>query len=297
MVATIAADALGLPLDDVRVVLGDTDTSPFGLGGFASRSTVVVAGALDDATGQLREKGLRIAAHLLEAAPGDLEVRDGRFTVRGTPDRFVSWRDVATAAIVRTIELPDDVGPGLEARAVWQSPVVEEELRPDGKVNACATYANQTHAAVVTVDLCTGIVRVVDYVAMHDCGRVINPLIVAGQIHGGVAQGIGGTLYEEFGYDDNAQPQATTFMDYLVPTASEIPPIHDEELESPAPEVPFGVKGVGEGGIIGPPAAIAGAVQDALAEFDAPEIAATPILPQQVRAIVDAAAARAAGAS
>ncbi|HEX5147226.1 MAG TPA: xanthine dehydrogenase family protein molybdopterin-binding subunit [Conexibacter sp.] len=291
MVATIAADALGLPIEHVRVAIGDTDTSPFGLGGFASRSTVVVAGALDVATREVREKGLRIAAHLLEAAPGDLEVADGRFAVRGSPGRSVSWREVATAAYARTLDLPPDVEPGLEARAVWQSPVVEEQLRPDGKVNAAATYSNQTHAAVVEVDLGTGIVRVVDYVAVHDCGRVINPLIVAGQVHGGIAQGIGGTLYEEFGYDANAQPQATTFMDYLVPTASEIPPIRDEELQSPAPEVPFGVKGVGEGGIIGPPAAIVGAVQDALSELGAPHLTATPVTPRQVRAIVDGAAA------
>ena len=289
MVATLAADALGVPIDDVRVVIGDTDASPYGLGGFASRSTVVMAGAIDAAAAVLREKGSQIAAHLMEAAPGDLEVRDGRFAIRGAPSRFVTWRDVATAAIVRTLDLPDDIPPGLEAKAVYQSPAVEQRLRPDGKVNACATYANQTHAAVVAVDIRTGVVRVVDYVSVHDCGRVVNPLIVSGQVHGGVAQGIGGALYEEFAYDANGQPQATTFMDYLVPTACEIPPIHDEEIESPAPEVPFGVKGVGEGGIIGPPAAIANAVQDALAEYDPPELAATPILPQAVRAIVDAA--------
>ncbi len=294
MVATIAADALGVPPEHVRVVMGDTDTSPHGLGGFASRSTVFMAGAIHDAAAPLREKGVRIAAHLLEAAPDDVEVAGGRFEVRGSPGRGVTWGDVARAALVRTLDLPDDVAPGLESRATYVPSGVENEVRPDGKVNVAATYSNATHVAIVAVDLRTGIVRVVDYVVVHDCGRVINPLIVAGQVHGGVAQGIGGTLYEEFGYDENAQPQSTSFMDYLVPTASEIPSIRDEELESPAPEIPFGVKGVGEGGIIGPPAAIAGAVQDALAELDPPEIAATPILPRQVRAIVDAARAPAA---
>jgi aerobic carbon-monoxide dehydrogenase large subunit len=293
MVATIAADALGLPVDHVRVVLGDTDTSPFGLGGFASRSTVFMAGAIHDAAGPLREKGARIAAHLLEAAPEDLELAGGRFSVRGAPGRGVSWGEVATAALVRTVDLPADVAPGLESRATYVPPGMDHAVGADGKVNAAATYSNATHVAIVAADLRTGIVRVVDYVVVHDCGRVINPLIVAGQVHGGVAQGIGGTLYEEYGYDDNGQPQATTFMDYLVPTASEIPPILDEEMESPAPEIPYGVKGAGEGGIIGPPAAIVGAVQDALAELDPPELATTPILPQQVRAIVDAAAARA----
>ncbi|MEA2330122.1 MAG: aerobic carbon-monoxide dehydrogenase large subunit [Thermoleophilaceae bacterium] len=289
MVATVAAEALGVPIDNVRVVMGDTDTSPHGLGGFASRSTVVAAGAIHKAAGEVREKGARIAAHLLEAAPEDLELVEGGFHVRGTPHRGVSWGDVARAALVRTVDLPPDVEPGLEAKAVFVPPGVAHAVGEDGRLNACPTYANATHVAVVKVDVRTGIVAVVDYVAVHDCGRVINPLIVAGQVHGGVAQGIGGALYEDFGYDDLAQPQSTSFMAYLIPTASEIPPIHAEEMESPAPEIPFGVKGVGEGGIIGPPAAIAGAVEAALAEFDPPELTATPITPQDVHAIVTAA--------
>jgi carbon-monoxide dehydrogenase large subunit len=286
MVATVAAEALGVPTEHVRVVMGDTDTSPHGLGGFASRSTVVAAGAIHKAAGEVREKGKRIAAHLLEAAPEDLEIADGRFHVRGAAHRGVSWGEVATAALVRTVDLPPDVEPGLEANAVYEAPGIESEVGADGKVNACATYGNATHAAVVKVDIRTGIVAVVDYVAIHDCGRVVNPLIVAGQVHGGVAQGIGSALYEEFEYDGLAQPLSTNFMNYLIPTASEIPPIHTHEMETPAPEIPFGVKGVGEGGIIGPPAAVTSAVEQALAEFDPPEFVSTPILPRDVHAIV-----------
>jgi aerobic carbon-monoxide dehydrogenase large subunit len=286
MVATIAAEILGLPMERVRVVMGDTDTTPYGLGGFASRSTVVAAGAIERAAGEVLRKGRRIAAHLLEAAEQDLEVQDGCFHVRGSAEASVPWSAVARTALIDTVDLPADVEPGLRAHAVYVPPGIEHEPDALGRLNANPTYTNATHVAVVTVDIATGIVKVEGYGVVHDCGRVINPVVVAGQVHGGVAQGIGGALYEHLVYDELGQPTSTTFMDYLLPTASEIPTIHHQELESPAPNIPFGVKGVGEAGVIGPGAAIAAAVEDALREFDPPEIAATPILPDEVRQIV-----------
>ncbi len=291
MVATVAADALALPLDRVRVVMGDTDLSPYGLGGWASRSTVVTCGAIHRAAGELREKAIRIAAHLLEAEAGEIQIENDRFFVVENPSVSIGWRDVAHAALIRTFELPPDLDPGLEARATYFPPYIDRSPDELGRLNACPAYTNSTHVAVVAIDIHTGQIRVVDYGIFHDCGQVINPLIVAGQLHGGVAQGIAGALYEELIFDDYAQPQSTTLMDYLLPSAADMPSFHLEELGSPAAEIPFGVKGVGEAGIIGPPAAIASAIEDALADFAPPEITRTPITPSDILQMVGEGAA------
>lgn len=287
-VATLVAEALALPIEQVRVVMGDTDTAPFGLGSWASRSTLVAGGAIARAAEVLRRKGTDIAAHLLEASPDDLELVGGRFRVRGSPGSAVSWSQVAQSALNRTFELPPGVEPGLEARATYEPPGLDHVPRPDGKMNAAASYTNATHAAVVRVDTETGLVEVVRYAVVHDCGRVINPLTVAGQIHGGVAQGIGGTLHERLPYEDG-QPLATTFAEYVLPSAREIPPMIVEELGGPAPETPFGVKGAGEAGIIGPPAAIAGAVDNALAPLGVTGIDTTPLTPSVLRGLIEEA--------
>ncbi|WP_170301631.1 xanthine dehydrogenase family protein molybdopterin-binding subunit [Saccharopolyspora hirsuta] len=284
-VATLVAEALALPIDQVRVVMGDTDTAPFGLGSYASRSAVVAGGAIAQAAEVLRRKGTEIAAHLLEAAPEDLELADGGFQVRGSPGSAVPWAQIARVALTRTFELPPGTAPGLDARASYEPPGIDHGPRPDGKMNAAANYTNSTHAAVVEVDPGTGVVRVRRYAAVHDCGRVINPLTVAGQIHGGVAQGIGGALHEQLPYEDG-QPLATTFADYALPTAGEIPDITTEELCSPAPEIPFGIKGAGEAGIIGPPAAIASAVEHALGVTG---VDTTPLTPSAVRRLIEEA--------
>jgi len=291
MVATLVAELLGVRVEDVRVVIGDTDAAPHGFGSVASRSTVVAAGALTKAAGPLREKATRIAAHLLEAAPEDLETADGRFEVRGSGGKGVSWGEVAEVALARTLDLPEGVDAGLHETATYESPAVEHTVDASGRINASATYNNATHAAVVAVDTETGAVRVTSYAVAHDCGRVINPQIVAGQVHGGVAQGIGGALLEDFVYDSGAQPLSTTFMDYLLPSAVEIPSIALEEMETPAPGTAFGVKGCGEGGTIGPMAAIASAVDDALRDLGAPHVTATPITPESVLELIDAAGA------
>ncbi|MFC7340552.1 xanthine dehydrogenase family protein molybdopterin-binding subunit [Saccharopolyspora griseoalba] len=288
MVATMVAEELALPLDRVRVVMGDTDTAPFGLGSWASRSAIVAGGAVARAAEALRGKGTEIAAHLLEAAPEDVELAEGAFRVRGSPGSEVPWERVAKTALTRTFELPPGMPPGLDARTSYEPPGMDHAPRPDGKMNAAANYTNSSHAAVVRVDAETGQVRVLRYAAVHDCGRVINPLTVAGQIHGGVAQGIGSAVYEHLPHAEG-QPLATTFMEYLLPTAREIPPIDTEEFCSPAPETPFGVKGAGEAGIIGPPAAIAGAVERALAPLAPVDVTAVPLTPSVVRGLIEEA--------
>jgi carbon-monoxide dehydrogenase large subunit len=284
MVATLAADALGVSTDDVTVVMGDTDVTPYGLGGWGSRSTVIGGGAILKAAGQVRDKILKIGAHLLEAAPEDVVLQEGRVSVIGT-DRGVSLAEVSTVALVRTVDLPPGVEPGLEVTATYDPPGLQHRPDERGRMNGAATYTNATHAAVVKVDVETGVVEILDYVVAHDCGTLINPAIVDGQVHGGVAQGIGGALYEHLAYGPEGQPLASSFMDYLLPSATEIPEMRIEHFESPAPEMPLGVKGAGEAGTIGPPAAIANAVSSALEEFGI-DITETPITPAVVRRLL-----------
>jgi carbon-monoxide dehydrogenase large subunit len=287
MASVLAADALGVPIETVRVESGDTDASPYGLGAFGSRSTVVGGGAILTAAGQLRNKVLAIAAHLLEVAQEDLEIAGGHITVKGAPDRLVTFADVATAAWVRTIDLPSDIDPGLEAVATYDPPMVEHVPDERGRMNAVATWANATHVAIVEVDVETGRVEVLDYVAVHDCGPLVNPPIVEGQIRGGIAQEIGGTLFEHMPYSDDGQPLAASLMDYLIPTAVEIPDVVVEHLESPSPNMPLGLKGAGEGGTIGPPAAVTNAVAAALAEYGV-EIDTLPLTPPKILAMISA---------
>jgi carbon-monoxide dehydrogenase large subunit len=291
MAATLAAESLGMPIENIRVAFGDTDTNPYGLGAWGSRSTGAFGGALVKAAAQIREKALQIASHLLEAAQADLVIKDGRICVAGSEEYGVTWADVARVATVRTLDLPPGGDPGLDAAATYE-PDVDHVPRPDGRMNVCATYTNASHAAVVAVDIETGVVDVVRYLVTHDCGTVINPTIVEGQIHGGVAQGIGGALYEQNAYGPEGLPLATTFMDYLLPTATEIPPIVIEHFESPAPGSAFGAKGAGEAGLIGPAPAIAAAVEDALREFGVKGLSATPLTPSAVLSAIGGPADR-----
>jgi len=288
MLVTLTAEALGVRRDQVKVVMGDTDLTPYGLGSWGSRSTNVASGALQIASDQLLEKATRIAAHLLEASPEDVEVYEGSFTVRGSPEPSVTWRQVATAANIRTVDLPEGVDPGLEATATYDPPGIEHLPDEYGRVNAAATYTNAAHAAIVSVDIGTGQVRVLEYIVAHDCGTVINPQIVRGQVVGGIAQGIGGALLEKLHYDEWSNPLSTSFLDYHLPTSTEIPDFKILHLESPAPDMPWGAKGAGEAGIIGPGPAIAAAVEDALADFDIAEITRTPITAPDVLALIEA---------
>ena len=268
--AQVCADALGVPLEHVTVVGGDTATVPFGVGTFASRSGVTAGNSIADACQQVRAKLVKAAAALLEAAPGDIEIEDGQAFVRGVRASAVPLARVVQASLP-TFARPGVASPDFEATAYHHVPTV--------------TFASAVHVARVEVDVGTGHVTLLRYVVAHDCGKVINPLIVEGQVHGGVAQGVGGALYEEMVYDEQGQLLTGSLMDYLVPTAMEVPPLETVHLEFPSPRNPLGMKGLGEGGAISPPAAIANAIEDALEPFGV-RITATPVSPARLLALL-----------
>jgi carbon-monoxide dehydrogenase large subunit len=249
--AQIAAQELGVAVDAVEVVYGDTAVVPYGNGTWASRSTVYCGGATVLAARDIREKILTLAADMLEANPDDLELAAGVISVRGTPGRSLSVREVARRANHEPHLLPEGVEAGLESTRRYAAPDP-------------GSFSNAMHAAEVEVDRETGAVTVLRYVVVEDCGTVINPTIVEGQVHGGVAQGIGGALSEHLAYDASGQMVTASLMDYLLPTAIEIPPIEVRHLESPSPNTLGGWKGMGEGGSINSPAAVVSAFNDAL---------------------------------
>jgi carbon-monoxide dehydrogenase large subunit len=249
--AQVAATELGVPMSSVRVTHGDTADSPYAMGTWGSRGAALGGGAVGRAAQEIRVKALQVAAHLLECDPEDVQLEDGVASVRGTPSPSVTFAEIAWAATQRIHDLPAGMSPGLEAAAYVDGP-------------ARGTFSNSCHGAVVEVDRRTGKVRIRRYLVVEDCGTMINPMIVDGQVHGGVAQGIGSALLEEFQYDDDGQPMTSTFVDYLMPTATDVPPIEVAHLSTPSPWTDRGTKGMGEAGSIGPMAAIANAVSDAL---------------------------------
>lgn len=283
----VAADALGMDLDDVRVVMGDTDRAPYGLGSWGSRGAVVMAGSVVKAAEHVVEKAKQIAAHLLEASEDDIVMNESAFVVRGSESgRSVTWRDVADAGVVSTLKLPVDVDPGLDASATYEPFGLEHFPDERGLFHAAATWPNIAQAVVVAVDMNTGHIALEDLIVVHDCGVVIHPAVVDGQILGGVAQGVAGAMYENLVYDlETSAPKFASFMEYLVPTATEIPRVRIEHLCTPAPDMPLGIKGAGEAGTIGPPVTIANAVCHALSEFDL-DIRQTPVTPEVVLAAI-----------
>jgi carbon-monoxide dehydrogenase large subunit len=237
---------------------------------------VIGGGATKKASALLAERIKEVASHLLEAAPGDLEIEDGRVSVSGSPDRYVGIPEVARAAYLEAQRLPEEEAGSLEASSGFDPP---------------GTFSNATHGVLVEIDPETGDVRIDRYVVAEDCGVMINPMIVEGQVRGGVAQGIAAALYEQLIYDDEGQLVTSTLMDYLVPTAMEIPPVEILHLETPCEYSETGAKGVGEGGTMGAPAAVASAVADALSHLDV-EIDRLPITPDLLRAAIRDSRAR-----
>jgi len=264
--AQVVADALGARLDDIEILQGNSTVVAHGTGTYASRSAVLAGGAATIAGRQLKEKIVRAAAHLLEAAAEDIDTTDGRVFVVGT-DRSMSFRELAKAVYSQMGRLPADVREELEVTKVYD-PVF-------------GTTSSATHIAAVEIDaeICT--VTIDRYVVAEDCGRVINPMIVDGQVHGGVAQGIGAALYEELVYDTAGQLLTASLADYSIPTASEVPMIETVHLDTESPSTVGGFRGMGEGGTIGAPAAVANAVADALAPLGG-EIFELPITPQRL---------------
>jgi CO/xanthine dehydrogenase Mo-binding subunit len=267
--AQICGQELGVGIDEITVIHGDSALVPFGVGTFGSRGAMVAGGAVLEATRKLREEMLGLAARLLEADSRDLVLGEGRVHVRGSPEHAVTFRDLARAAVPGHPFSPG-LGPGLSATHIFQAPKM--------------SYPYGTHVAVVEVDPGTGAVSLLKYVIAYDVGKAINPMLVEGQLVGGLAQGIGGTLLEELVYDEEGQPLATSFMDYLLPTAKEMPEATISKIleETPTPLHPLGIKGVGEGGSSGAGAAIANAVADALGV----SVTALPLSPDRVVGLI-----------
>jgi carbon-monoxide dehydrogenase large subunit len=270
--AQVIATELGVPIETIRVIHGDTSNTPYGMGTWGSRGAALGGGAAGRAARAIRTKALEIAAHLLEADPADLETQDGRISVKGAGSSSVTFAEVAYAAIRRVDDLPEGMDPGLESTIHIDGP-------PRG------TFSNACHAVEVEVSRRTGKVGIRRYVVVEDCGTMINPMVVDGQIQGGVAQGIGSALLEEVVYGPDGQPQTSTFVDYLMPTSTDVPDIDITHLCTPSPWTDNGVKGMGEAGAIGPMAAIANAVADALGK----QVWETPLRMSRVAALVDGA--------
>ena len=269
--AQIIADQLGVAPADVRIVHGDTDRTPYGWGTFASRSLVISGGASLLAAQKIRKKLLTIASHVLEAAPDDIVLEDGKAKVSGT-DREVTIAALARAAYHQTHQFKGEITPGLNESADYDPP---------------GTFSNACHVAIVEVDIETGRVVLEQFLAVEDAGRIINPLIADGQVHGGIAQGIGNALLEEIVYDALGNVQTATLADYMPPTARDVPPIALHHIETPAASSITGAKGLGEGGAIGAPAAVLNAVNDALSPFGV-SIDEMPATPQRIRATLRA---------
>jgi aerobic carbon-monoxide dehydrogenase large subunit len=267
--AQIVAEELGLPVENIEVEHGDTDTAPYGLGTYASRSTPTAGAATAVASRKIREKARMLASHLLEVDPDDLEWKDYKFQVKGSPGRTVSMAEVAFAAYTN---FPQGMEGGLEAVTYYDPPNL--------------TFPFGAYLCVVDIDRGTGQVNVRDFLALDDCGTIINPMIVEGQIHGGLTMGLAPSLFEEIVYDENGAMLNGTLMDYLVPTSMETPDWRLDKTVTPSPHHPFGAKGVGESPTVGAPPAIANAVVDALSHVGVRHVD-IPITPPKVYELLE----------
>ncbi|HEY5349032.1 MAG TPA: molybdopterin cofactor-binding domain-containing protein, partial [Candidatus Lustribacter sp.] len=269
--AQVAADALGMPMEDISIQTGDTAGVPYGIGAFASRLGALASSAVKIGATQLRERIMQAAGSFLEVSPDDLEIADGAVRVVGSPAQSIRLGDLAvqTAGAFPGSTLPNELAEiGLETTAYF---------RP-----AQSTYASGFHVVTVEVDPVGGIVTILKYVVAHDCGNAINPLIVEGQVQGGLAAGIGAALYEHMVYDEMGQLVSGSFVDYLLPTSAEIPTATIHHILAPTPLNPLGVKGAGEGGTIPAPAAIVAAVENALWPDGSFHLHAFPLTPELV---------------
>jgi carbon-monoxide dehydrogenase large subunit len=289
--AQIAAEALGCDPAEVTVVTGDTSRFNWGAGTFASRALVTSGNAVSVAAGKVRDKALRLAAALLEISPADLELVGGAVRVKGAPDRALGLGALATVANpIRYAYGKEAAEAALKLVKPRQGPVLADGEEPGLEADGYyappqATFASGCHAAIVEVDVRTGQLTFLKYVAQHDCGTMVNPAIVEGQVHGGVAQGIGGALYERIVYDERGQLLSGTFMDFLIPTAMEVPDVEVAHLETPSPLNPLGVKGVGEAGAIPVDALVAEAVDDALAPWGV-RVREMPLSPSRILELI-----------
>ena len=281
MIGQVVADELGTSIGDVSVIQGDTDRCPYGLGNFSDRSTIVGASSAMLAAKDIREKMLKVAASMLEASPEDLDIEESRFFVKGVPSKFLKFADVSQAIYRRPYDCAIDIEPGLEATRYFRTLNATHIPDEQGRISTYPSYPNMAHLAFVEVDGETGEVKILKYAAVHDCGFVMNPMMVEGQLHGGIVQGIGGALYENLVYDDSGQLLTTTFMDYPIPTSMEVPRIEVANHETKSPFTPYGTKGVGESGPVGAPSVLISAVEDALSSLGV-KITELPLTPNKV---------------
>jgi carbon-monoxide dehydrogenase large subunit len=280
--AQIVADVVGCKIEKVKVIQGDTDACPWGLGNYSSRSIIMGGSAAFLAAGEVREKMLRIAGSMLEVSPDDLDAADGRIFAKGAPARAVSIEEVASQAYRHTHgEHMDDLEPALESTRHFKIGNVYHQPEKQGRFSTYPTWPYGVAAMVVEVDPETGFVRVLRYVLVHDAGTIINPLLVEANLHGAMTQGIGSALYEELRYDESGQPLTATFMDYTIPTAVDVPMYELGHLFSPSPFTPLGAKGVGESGVGAVLGALCSAIENALPHLDL-HLTRLPLTPSRV---------------
>ncbi|MGD9763960.1 MAG: xanthine dehydrogenase family protein molybdopterin-binding subunit [Candidatus Binatia bacterium] len=293
--AQIAADVLGIDIKLIKVIQGDTDTCPYGLGNYSSRSVIMGGSAVQVAATEIREKMLKVAAKMLEVLPTDLDLGDNKLFVKGAPSRFVLFKEVAST-VYRNCHGKDacDVEPGLESTRYFRHPNVYHQPETQGRFSSYPSWPNQAVACIAEVDPDTGFVKVLRYCAVHDSGVVVNPLMAEANLHGGIVQGLGGAMFEDLVYDDAGQLKTTTFMDYTLPTAVDVPSFEVEHQETRSPFTPLGTKGVGESGVTGPLGALCGAIENALPHLRI-DLKTMPLTPHRVWQAIQQAQAQQGG--
>ena len=277
-ISQLVAEELGIEYDQVLVVEGDTRNTPYGTGSYSSRFSIVGTSSVTMAARALKAKVQRIAAHLLETAPEDIELEDNEARVRGDPTKRLTLQQISRTAYHRIHDLPEGEDPGLELTHHYRDPNIDFRTDQNGRVAMFSGFPYDAEVAVIEIDEQTGFMDIVKYASVHDCGNLLNPRIVEGQHLGALAHGIGGTIYEELRYDENGQLVNGSFKDYFVPTVMEIPEWTLDHLISPSPFTPGGYKGSGETGTIGPPPCLANAVEDALRPLGA-KVRTLPLSP------------------
>jgi CO/xanthine dehydrogenase Mo-binding subunit len=287
-ISQLVGDELQVSFDDVMVVEGDSLACPYGSGSYSSRFSVVGTTAVTMAARTLKEKITQIASVMLRHPPGGLEFADGKVWVEGRPDQSVSLPEIARTAYFSPFQLPEGMDPGLELLYHFRDPNIEFEADERGRVAMFSSFPYDAEAAVVEVEPDTGLLKILKFVSVHDCGNMLNPLIVRGQHVGALAHGFGGALYEELPYTEDGQPMAASFKDYFLPTAMEMPEMVLDHIETPNPFTPGGFKGAGETGTVGPPAVLANAVEDALKPLGI-AIRRLPLTPQYLWSLIQEA--------
>ncbi len=289
--AQIVAGQTGIPFDKINVIHGDTLPTPYGFGTGSSRSSVVLMPSAWVAGKLMRDKLLGIAARLTGVAPEKLEIGDGKVFARENPEQSVPVMEIVRTAYGAIHLLPENMEPGLEVTGYFVNPNIDYAPDDKGRMNTFSSYPYAAVVAVVDVDAETGIVRIVRYSTVHDCGNMINPQIVDTQQQGSIVQGIGAALYEELRYGEDGQLLSSTFMDYRLPSVEEVPELVLEHIVTPNPFTPLGAKGAGETGMLGPPPALCNAVEDALAPFGV-RVRETPLTPDRILALIEKAEAK-----